>query len=257
MVFFKGQETRLKQPWGVVRVNVDRSCGNEENFLDDGNVGLDFGQDFLEIFSHYLLVLKVASFFMQVLLDLEQLLCTLCQAERVSVALSHFLCILGKVLRMLTWVRLRILFLRMTVVAFGPRLWLWLWVKWLLALVNLQVVAVLLGQLLHLLFVVLVVNGQPIGMTAEFAFLQFAFFGLSLHAEPWFIWLFGDWDGLLNLVDRVLEQLALRWMLDLVLNWLVKLVFGVVTRLSVIGFSLLIDFGTVLSFNLIGFGQVD
>ena len=65
-------------------------------------MGLDFCQDFLELFSHYLLVLKVASFFMQVLLDLEQLLSTLCQAERVSVALSHFLCVVGKVLRILT-----------------------------------------------------------------------------------------------------------------------------------------------------------
>jgi hypothetical protein len=37
----------------------------------------------------------------------------------------------------------------------------------------------------------------------------------------------------------------------------VKLVSGVVRRLSVIGFSLLIDFGTVLSFDLSGFGQVD
>jgi hypothetical protein len=102
MVFFKGQETRLKHPWGVVRVNVDRRCGNEENFLDDGNVGLDFGQNFFELLSHFLLVLEVASFFMQVLLDLEQLLCTLCQAESVSIALSQFLCVVGKVLRMLT-----------------------------------------------------------------------------------------------------------------------------------------------------------
>lgn len=54
---------------------------------------LYLGQDLLEFLSHALLSLEVSTLLVEVFLDLEQLLCALCQVKAMGVTLAELLCV--------------------------------------------------------------------------------------------------------------------------------------------------------------------